>query len=237
MKPKGKQQAGLKPREHSARVGGQSPGEARPENRASMAGWLRRGRLVLANRKPAAPSNRKTRQHPCGGRPQKFLWDDIWIETCRYVHDEGLPARQAELMRYLQQWCENQFGEQPADSTLKPKLRKLYAAPWMAGRKLSFCRFPPVCGRQAEIIAGIHWGIAGTAPAVPKGNPMASEIVDNRRSVPTRAAGSVEASSARHIMQRGILDHLGPTCGSARHSPGGRSFGDLVREAEGTNAG
>jgi hypothetical protein len=63
-----------------------------------------------------------------GGRPNKFLWDDVWIETCRYVHYKGLPDVSAELMKYLQQWCEDQFGQQPADSTLKPKLRKLYTA-------------------------------------------------------------------------------------------------------------
>ena len=42
------------------------------------------------------------------------------------VHYEGLPPTVAELMRYVQQWCENQYGKQPGDSTLKPKLGKLY---------------------------------------------------------------------------------------------------------------
>ena len=63
-----------------------------------------------------------------GGRPEKFPWDDIWIEICRYIHENGIPSKTADLMKHLQQWCENQFGEQPADSTFKPKLRKLYAA-------------------------------------------------------------------------------------------------------------
>jgi hypothetical protein len=70
----------------------------------------------------------KPRRCARGGRPEKFLWDDIWIEACRYIHEDGVPATPAELMRHLQQWCELQFGEQPADSTLKSKLRKLYAA-------------------------------------------------------------------------------------------------------------
>ncbi len=62
------------------------------------------------------------------GRPQKFLWDDIWIEVCRYIYESGVPATRAELIEYLQQWCENKFGDQPATSTLKLKLRKLYEA-------------------------------------------------------------------------------------------------------------
>ena len=55
-----------------------------------------------------------------------FPWDDIWIEICRHVHYEGLPPTVAELTRYVQEWCENQYGKQPGDSTLKPKLGKLY---------------------------------------------------------------------------------------------------------------
>jgi hypothetical protein len=62
------------------------------------------------------------------GRPQKFAWDDIWIEICRYNHESGVPATQAELIEHLQQWCENKFGDQPATSTLKLKIRKLYEA-------------------------------------------------------------------------------------------------------------
>jgi len=83
----------------------------------------------LTNPKPAEATNTEPQQYPRsrGGRPKKFSWDDIWIETCRHIHDNGIPATAAELMRHLQQWCENQFGEQPADSTFKPKLRKLYA--------------------------------------------------------------------------------------------------------------
>ena len=48
------------------------------------------------------------------------MWDDIWIEICRHVHYEGLPPTVAELTRYVQEWCENRYGKQPGDSTLKP---------------------------------------------------------------------------------------------------------------------
>jgi len=128
MKLKIRQQPGLRSFEHNSRLGGPSPWGGGRENRFPMAKWLRFGGRALANPIPAAPSDPKTRQHPRGGRPQKFSWEDIWIETCRYIHYEGVPSTAAGLMRHLQQWCENQFGEQPADSTLKPKLRKLHAA-------------------------------------------------------------------------------------------------------------
>jgi hypothetical protein len=83
-----------------------------------------------ALRGPKTTGSTNTKPRPCarGGRPEKFSWDDIWIEACRYIHEDGVPATPSELMRHLQQWCEIQFAEQPADSTLKSKLRKLYAA-------------------------------------------------------------------------------------------------------------
>ena len=120
-------QPGLKSFEHSSKAGDLSPCGVWAKNRFSMAKWLRLGRRALVNPKAAAPLDPRTRQHARGGRPQKFSWDDIWIETCRYIHYEGIPTTAAGLMRHLQQRCENQFGQQPADSTLKPKLRKLYA--------------------------------------------------------------------------------------------------------------
>ena len=119
---------GSKSFEHRSEAGDLSRCGAGTKNRFSMAKWLRLGGRALGSFKPPTPSDPKIRRHPCGGRPQKFSWDDVWIEACRYIHDEGVPATQAELMRHLQQWCENQFGQQPADSTLRPKLRKLYAA-------------------------------------------------------------------------------------------------------------
>jgi hypothetical protein len=81
------------------------------------------------NPKPPEAANPRPAQYARsrGGRPEKFSWDEIWIETCRYIHDNGIPPTAAELMKHLQQWCENHFDKQPADSTLKPKLGKLYA--------------------------------------------------------------------------------------------------------------
>ena len=119
---------GFKSFEHCSEAGDLSSCGARAKNRFSMTKWLRLGGRALGNFKPPTPSVPKTRQDARGGRPQKFSWDEIWIETCRYIHYEGIPTTSASLMRHLQQWYENRFGEQPADSTLKPKLRKLYAA-------------------------------------------------------------------------------------------------------------
>lgn len=84
----------------------------------------------LTDPKPPGSTAAKPRQYSAsgGGRPNKFPWDDVWIEACRYIHYNGLPDVPAELMKHLQQWCEDRLDEQPSDSTLKPKLRKLYTA-------------------------------------------------------------------------------------------------------------
>jgi hypothetical protein len=99
-----------------------------PENLGSqimrIPGFVYVGRERDQGHKPVEPNFARART----GRPEKFSWDDIWIETCRYIYQNGVPATHAGLIDYLQQWCEVKFGNQPADSTLKLKVRKLFAA-------------------------------------------------------------------------------------------------------------
>jgi hypothetical protein len=99
-----------------------------PENFGSqimrIPGFEYVGRERDQGEKPVEPNFAKART----GRPEKFAWDDIWIETCRYIFANGVPATHAELIDYLQQWCEDKFDVQPADSTLKLKIRKLFIA-------------------------------------------------------------------------------------------------------------
>jgi hypothetical protein len=90
--------------------------------------WLRSIVLGQPITAPSKPARAEPPARSRGGRPEDYPWDDIWIEVCRYIHYRGLPPTQAELMRHLQQWCENRLDKQPGDSTLKPKLRKLYEA-------------------------------------------------------------------------------------------------------------
>jgi hypothetical protein len=61
-----------------------------------------------------------------GGRPPNYDWDRIWVEIVRVVHEEGLPARKSQLVEKIQQWCEDEYGRQPSESTLKPKIALLW---------------------------------------------------------------------------------------------------------------
>lgn len=59
------------------------------------------------------------------GRLPADWWDDLWIEIFRQVHLGDLkPKSQADIVRAMQQWLSEKDIE-AADSTLKPRARKL----------------------------------------------------------------------------------------------------------------
>ena len=63
---------------------------------------------------------------PKGGRPLKYDWDALGIEIIRTAALDGLPNSQAELIEKLLQWCENNWEEQPADSSVKSRVSNIY---------------------------------------------------------------------------------------------------------------
>ncbi len=66
--------------------------------------------------------------HP-GGRPPKWDWEGFSIELTRRIHDDGLPATQAEMVRNMLDWfSEKTGGNCPAESKVKSKVSKVYRA-------------------------------------------------------------------------------------------------------------
>jgi len=63
-----------------------------------------------------------------GGRPPKWDWDACWAEICRRVHFDGLPVTQAELVRELQEWFVERYGDAPSDSQIKERVSKVFRA-------------------------------------------------------------------------------------------------------------
>ena len=62
-----------------------------------------------------------------GGRPREYDWDALTIEIIRIANSpDGLPETQAEIIEQLLQWCENAWGKQPADSSVKSRISKIY---------------------------------------------------------------------------------------------------------------
>lgn len=62
------------------------------------------------------------------GAPPRFAWDDFWIEACRRVHDDGLPATQAEMIRDLLDWFADEGLDVPDRSTVKKRISRLWRA-------------------------------------------------------------------------------------------------------------
>jgi hypothetical protein len=61
-----------------------------------------------------------------GGRPPEYDWDALTIEIIRIADLDGLPEKQSELKEQLLQWCENTWGKQPAESSVKSRISDIY---------------------------------------------------------------------------------------------------------------
>ena len=62
-----------------------------------------------------------------GGRPEKYDWDEFWIEVARIANlPDGLPERQGELVRHMLDWCAQTWEEIPGETTVKDRIRRLY---------------------------------------------------------------------------------------------------------------
>ena len=75
---------------------------------------------------PAIPAEPAARGGP--GAPQKFDWDGFWIEACRRIHDDGIPSTQAEMVRDLLDWFDDNGASVPDPSTVKKKVSRLWKA-------------------------------------------------------------------------------------------------------------
>ena len=62
-----------------------------------------------------------------GGRPAQAWWDDLWCDIWGLIYEGKLiPNTQAEVEKTMLEWAA-QRGHSPAESTIRPKARKLFA--------------------------------------------------------------------------------------------------------------
>ncbi len=61
-----------------------------------------------------------------GGRPAEYDWDAFVIEIIRIADLDGLPEKQSELKERMLQWCEDTWGKQPAESSVKSRISHIY---------------------------------------------------------------------------------------------------------------
>jgi hypothetical protein len=85
-----------------------------------------KGGLLNSERRSPGPNPGGTKPGPArAGRLPADWWDDLWIEIFRQVYLGDLkPKSQADIVKAMQQWLSDRDIE-AADSTLKPRARKL----------------------------------------------------------------------------------------------------------------
>ena len=61
-----------------------------------------------------------------GGRPPQYEWDEIWVEECRRVHEDGLPRTRKKFVDGMQRWFADNGDEAVDPRTIEKKLSKLF---------------------------------------------------------------------------------------------------------------
>ncbi len=76
--------------------------------------------------KPIQPSEQPI--HPNrGGRPREYDWDRFFLEIIRKANTpDGLPEKQADLIKEMLTWFRNTFDSEPAESAVKGRISKIY---------------------------------------------------------------------------------------------------------------
>jgi hypothetical protein len=62
-----------------------------------------------------------------GGRPPEYDWDSFTMEIIRIANlPDGLPEKQADLVKQMQEWFSQRFDAEPAESSVKTRISKIY---------------------------------------------------------------------------------------------------------------
>lgn len=75
---------------------------------------------------PPTPALAKLAQK---GRPPADWWDDLWVEMARRLYVGDLkPSRQADIEKAMLDWLATNGQERVSESTIRPRVRKLWQA-------------------------------------------------------------------------------------------------------------
>jgi hypothetical protein len=68
-------------------------------------------------------TDQRLERKPGPGVPPRYDWDGFYAAIARRVHEHGIPATQAELIREMLDWFERRHNERaPDESTVRRKL-------------------------------------------------------------------------------------------------------------------
>lgn len=62
-----------------------------------------------------------------GGRPAQYDWDSFTMEIIHRANlPDGLPEKQADLVREMLSWFQTEYDQEPAESAVKARISKIY---------------------------------------------------------------------------------------------------------------
>jgi hypothetical protein len=73
---------------------------------------------------PQSPPEKPAEKANKGGRPRSDFWDDLWIEVCAHIHEEGVSAQQADIENMMLDWAAKK-GHELSVSSVRPRARNL----------------------------------------------------------------------------------------------------------------
>lgn len=59
-----------------------------------------------------------------GGRPAKYDWPDFYAAAAAWIYESGIPKTQADMVKAMAQWCQNNWDTEPGDTELKGRIRR-----------------------------------------------------------------------------------------------------------------
>lgn len=64
------------------------------------------------------------------GAPGRYDWDGFYVAMMKRIHDQGFPAKQAELIGEMQDWfiANSAAGAAPDESTIRQRVRVVWRA-------------------------------------------------------------------------------------------------------------
>jgi hypothetical protein len=78
-------------------------------------------------RLPQTPAQEMMEPANRGGRPVQYDWDTFTMEIIRRANlPDGLPEKQADLVRHMLSWFQATFDQEPAESAVKARISKIY---------------------------------------------------------------------------------------------------------------
>ena len=83
--------------------------------------------LMPRKKEPSEETADSPKPPNTGGRPAQAWWDDLWCDIWGLIYEGSLiPKAQADVEKAMLEWAAL-HGHSPAESTIRPKARKLFA--------------------------------------------------------------------------------------------------------------